>query len=46
MQSLHILGSFKEKMPARRMLEDLQDYDYRLVPINPKFFGRFSQIQS
>ena len=40
MQSLHILGSFKDEMPARRMLDDLQHYDYRLVPINPKFFGQ------
>lgn len=40
MQSLHILGSFKEDMPARRMLKDLENYDYRLVPINPKFFGQ------
>ena len=26
-------------MPARRMLHDLEKYNYRLVPVNKKYFG-------
>lgn len=26
-------------MPARRMLHDLEHYNYRLVPVNKKYFG-------